>query len=435
MSGSLRLGVNYPTLVRNNGHLPVAKKGMQVTDSCTPFFISNIRMKKIFSREVSLAFKIITKRPRTLEMVLLSMLLALPAMGQKDKNYYTQVVHLTDGTVIRLLPDNISRMGIIKADDYGHMTVGEYLLYSPLKLDSAYSMVGFDTNDENLTYNLWVPTNDAWVSAMTALRPYFFTPEKVVGLDIDNMAESNVKRTVYCNGGINNTYAYGILANLCKSTTAPDGVVATQQVMNGTVTVVDGEVPRSYWLHDLTVNDWSTAATKSFRSVDSVATAPGGNQYAMFSPAGNYVKPDVFVKLPKALSTTYDFYCVLVPENGDICDTVTTARPNILNFELYYGDASGALQTYKFASGADYGANALKNAFTNNPAAIDTLHIGQFTFPVAYEDMDYYHEDEVAPVLCITCPISVFNKAQYATYTRTLRLAAIIMRPIEPQND
>ena len=363
------------------------------------------------------------------------MLAALPAMGQKDKNYYTQVVRLTDSTEIRLLPDDISRMSVIKDDDYGQMTVGEYLLYSPLKLDSAYAAVGFDTNNENQTYSLWAPTNEAWTAAMTAMRPYFFTPGRVAALDINHMYSASNKPAIYCNGGPNNTYADGMLAGLLKTTPAPGDAVATQQVLNGTVTVTGGEVPRTYWLHDLATGDWTTTVTKGINSIDRIATAPGGEQYAMFLPSSDYAKPDVFVMLPKTLSTTYDFYCVLVPENADVCDTVTTARPNILNFELYYGDADGNLQTYKFASGVEYDAKNLKDAFTNSTAAIDTLHLGRFTFPVAYEDMGYYHHDEAAPVMRISCAISVLNRTQMATYTRMLRLAAIIMRPVELQND
>ena len=367
--------------------------------------------------------------------MLLPMLAAQPVMGQKDKNYYTQVVRLTDGTEIRLLPDEIGRMSVIKDNDYGQMTVGEYLLYSPLKLDSAYASVGIDTNNENQTYSMWVPTNEAWTASMTAMRPYFFTPERVAALDIDHMYSSSNKVALYRNGGPNNTYAYGALASIFKTTPAPGDAVATQQVLNGTVTVTADEVPRSYWLHELATGDWTTTPMKVFTATDSIATAPGGEQYAMFYPPTPYSKPDVFVTLPKTLSTTYDFYCVLVPENADVCDTVTTARPNILNFELYYGDADGNLQTYKFASGVEYETKNFKDAFTNSPAAIDTLYLGRFTFPVAYEEMGYYHQDEIAPVMHISSPISVFNKTQMAAYTRTVRLSAIIMRPVELQNN
>ena len=85
------------------------------------------------------------------------------------------MVRLTDGTEIRLLPDEIGRMSVIKDNDYGQMTVGEYLLYSPLKLDSAYAAVGFETNNERISYNLWVPTND--VLGIWELRSLFVSIE------------------------------------------------------------------------------------------------------------------------------------------------------------------------------------------------------------------------------------------------------------------
>ena len=56
MSGGSRYGVNCPTLVRNDGRLPVAKKRMQVVDGCTPFlfrkFSNMVRVKLIFIGDI-----------------------------------------------------------------------------------------------------------------------------------------------------------------------------------------------------------------------------------------------------------------------------------------------------------------------------------------------------------------------------------------------
>ncbi len=244
-------------------------------------------MKNIIARKNFLAPKAIRKGPRILGMLLLSLLAALPVMGQKDKNFYTQVVRLTDGTEIHLLPDDIDRMSVIRDDDYGQMTVGEYLRYSPLKLDSAYATVGYEASFENISYNLWVPTNGAWIASMAAMRPYFFTPKRVVALDIDHMTLASQKKTIYSDGGPNNTYAYGALASLFNTTLAPGDALATQQVQNGTVTVTGSEMPRSYWLHELVTGDWTTTLTRTFNAgADSIATAPGGEQYAIFPPLG-----------------------------------------------------------------------------------------------------------------------------------------------------
>jgi hypothetical protein len=67
------------------------------------------------------------------------------------------------------------------------------------------------------------------------------------------------------------------------------------------------------------------------------------------------------------------------------------------------------------------------SAFTNDPQKTDTVFIGRFTFPVAYSGLgeDYY------PSIRVTSPISVFSSQQLQTYTRDVRIAAILLRPVE----
>jgi hypothetical protein len=66
-------------------------------------------------------------------------------------------------------------------------------------------------------------------------------------------------------------------------------------------------------------------------------------------------------------------------------------------------------------------------AFSNDPTKVDTVFIGRFNFPVNYSGLgeDYY------PSLHVTSPISVFNSTQLATYSRDVRIAAILLRPVE----
>jgi hypothetical protein len=66
-------------------------------------------------------------------------------------------------------------------------------------------------------------------------------------------------------------------------------------------------------------------------------------------------------------------------------------------------------------------------AFLNDPMKTDTIFIGRFTFPVNYRGLgeDYY------PSIRISSPINVFNKTQLETYSRDIRIAAILLRPVE----
>lgn len=156
--------------------------------------------------------------------------------------------------------------------------------------------------------------------------------------------------------------------------------------------------------------------------------------YGWISPGGDRAKPDFCVSLPDAMSTTYNFYVVFLP-SAILADD---ARPNWLNFQLNYCDAKGNTQVYNFSKAY---AEALKTggklpavptkvdgttAFVNDPEKTDTVFIGQFTFPVNYRGLD-----DIYPSIHVTSPISVFNSGQLATYSRDVRIAAILLRPVE----
>lgn len=159
-------------------------------------------------------------------------------------------------------------------------------------------------------------------------------------------------------------------------------------------------------------------------------------RYLWIAPNGDRVKPDFAIQLPGVMSTTYNFYVVFMPSAWP--EIGNDPRPNWLNFELNYCAANGNTAKYFFSKAmadslqsggvlpkAPTAVNA-STAFTNNPEKCDTVFIGQFTFPIAYNGLgDYY------PSIRVTSPISVFSSAQLAAYSRDIRIAAILMRPVE----
>ena len=160
--------------------------------------------------------------------------------------------------------------------------------------------------------------------------------------------------------------------------------------------------------------------------------------FARITPGGDRAKPDFYVALPGVKSATYNFYVVFMP-TAKIAGF--DARPNWLNFQLQYCDATGALRTYNFSKEM---ADSLKSggtlpkiptavnastAFINNPEKTDTVFIGQFTFPVCYDGLS--ENESYYPSLRVTSPISAFNSQQLATYTRDVCIAAILLKPVE----
>ena len=165
-------------------------------------------------------------------------------------------------------------------------------------------------------------------------------------------------------------------------------------------------------------------------------------RYLWIYPTGDYVKPEVFVALPNVMSATYNIYCVFLPAKvmnyygeGDSLLLSSDERPNILNFQLNYTEANGKAATHNFSKkylesgkSSDYNPKSVseETAFTNDPLKTDIIFIGQFTFPVSYYGLEDYN-----PTLHISCPIGVFNKEKMSTYTRDIRIAAIILEPIQ----
>ena len=203
-------------------------------------------------------------------------------------------------------------------------------------------------------------------------------------------------------------------------------------------------------------------ANGSARTISVQLIAPGedlsnlGNNgafsYLLVEPTSGYAKPEINIFLPDVLSTTYEFYCVFSPVYDKSGEVVTL--PNRVIFTLNYSDETGKLKDYVFKDTSEKNqkwfdeyyaacqqsvlatdpkatfskpdANTLAS-FSNDVSRVDTVFIGEFTFPVSY----YGLGDGYCPNIKITSPFSVFNKALLAGFSRDLRIASIILKPKE----
>jgi hypothetical protein len=71
--------------------------------------------------------------------------------------------------------------------------------------------------------------------------------------------------------------------------------------------------------------------------------------------------------------------------------------------------------------------------FSNDPMKVDTVYIGRFTFPISYYGLGT-NSAKICPNIKISSPMSVFNKTLMAGFSRDLRIAAIIAKPLEYVN-
>jgi hypothetical protein len=67
---------------------------------------------------------------------------------------------------------------------------------------------------------------------------------------------------------------------------------------------------------------------------------------------------------------------------------------------------------------------SIEEAFTHNTAKVDTVFIGQFDFEVSYSGLG------ISPSIHISSEILPFS-LEDIDYSRDIRIAAIIMKPVE----
>ena len=335
--------------------------------------------------------------------------------------------------------------------------------------------------NEDSTYTFLMPTNRAYEAMYNKIRQnYNFiattkvqdvaqfasasaTNSKTVTVDAEYLADSLTRRQIVRNLIFSNNDAYnqwvigkGVFSDTLRSTTRtklsnPNELLAQTvkkvEMSNGFAHIVDSIAshPWETYAPEIEISPSRYIVNKFNCSTQSIPVDdPEGIvfgpevknfRYTWIYPNSEYSKPDVFIELPNVNSTTYNFYCVFLPSAIISNDTL----PNILNFQLSYCAANGNLATYNFSKAyADSlltggtlprvpTAVNMTTAFTNDPYKTDTVFIGRFQFPVAYNGLG----DDYRPNIHISNPISVFNKTHMATYTRDMRVASIIMRPVE----
>ena len=143
-------------------------------------------------------------------------------------------------------------------------------------------------------------------------------------------------------------------------------------------------------------------------------------------PEGSNYAPEMDFYLPDVLSTTYDIYAVVVPAIVD-----GSPLPYTLRFDLHYTDANNQPQTGRF-DGETLQTTIAKiskvKAFENDPAKVDTLYIGQFTFPICYYGTD------AAPNIKVMSTLNSFSMSNKTKYDAQIRIANIILRPRNEEN-
>lgn len=339
--------------------------------------------------------------------------------------------------------------------------------------NSLYGSLNARIAHEDSSYTMIMPNNEAWVKAYDKIKPYFNYIQTTIAQDVDAavsatsvpsttvtidnvyMSDSLTKRAIVNNLVFNNNNEYNrwvedptaIYTDTLRTTTRnmlsnPKEILAQtkdkERMSNGYARIVDSLAILSWegWAPELVISPIGRSVTwngsNHIVQVNNPDPTKGTFEYGYINylwvePNSNYSKPELDIKLPGVLSTTYNLYCVIVPPDVDPTDTLTEVRPNQLNFDLSYCNEKGALQqTWTGTNHTTTTSAHFAKQLVNDSSKVDTMFVGTIKFPIAYLGLG----EKMYPNLKITTDFSVFSPLM-RTYTRDLRIAAIILRPVE----
>ena len=353
--------------------------------------------------------------------------------------------------------------------------------------NTLWGMLDARMTNEDSTYTVLMPTNDAWLKSYNKIKSYYnYAPttnaQTFMGgninstpatLTIDNAYWQDsiaslylVNNLFYSNNDIYNQWVEGTPSawgsDTLRSTTRTKlsnprdifrQVRQTVELSNGKAHIVDSLAMYPWETYaperDITPNGQTIArvATGSYTThrvrILNNSREPEDFSYIHVIPSGGYARPELDMFLPGVLSTTYSFYCVFAYPFDDPTVVDSTLLPNRVIFTLSYCNEKGELKEYTFLDESEENITSFQErfnladnntnrttirGFSNNPKLlVDTVYLGDFTFPVCYAGLG----EDYRPNIKITSPFSVFNKNLTAAFTRDLRIAAIILKPKE----
>lgn len=325
-------------------------------------------------------------------------------------------------------------------------------------------------NREDSNYTMLVPTNEAWNKARRQLSSYFnYVPQfefmentsteasekkltTVTLSDLTYLKDSIEHLALVCDLCYNNNIYDNKKLNQLQTgeTLMADSLYGTLETKiyaedsrrlfanarrvdksNGAIWITDSMAMRTWttWNPEIRVEAENQSTLSS--TVNTAGTperwyvAPGtqnpnvsgqlsGNSYIQVTPVSLSSNPGVVFYLPNVRSTTYSVYIVMVP--GNIVSDNIENKPYRFNASMGYATATGKNEDRDRSWLVD-------NYFSNDSTKIDTVYLGDFTFPVAYVGTGPYY-----PYLRVN---SAVTSRERTLYDRNLRIDCIILRPKE----
>ena len=326
-------------------------------------------------------------------------------------------------------------------------------------------------NREDSNYSMIVPTNEAWNRAKATISKYFHyvpsfefmentstTERKKVDVKIrdvkylqDSIVNQMLTASLFFN---NNMYdnrqldapdaatnfhcdsLYSTLSVKLYSEDASRLLENTRRIekSNGWVWLTDDSLRMrtwTVWNPELRIEAENRAIVASAVNVANenepqrIYVAPGtqnpdvtghlsSNAYLDVQPISQSTNPGVVFYFPEIRSTTYSIYMVTVPAN--ITNPRNATKPYRFSVTMGFADESGKNQDGDRSWVAE-------SAFVSDSAQVDTIYLGDFTFPMAYFGTGNYY-----PYLRVNSSVT---SRERANFDRNLRIDCLILRPKE----
>ncbi|MCR5130110.1 MAG: fasciclin domain-containing protein [Prevotella sp.] len=348
--------------------------------------------------------------------------------------------------------------------------------------NSRFSLYSAYINSEDSNYTMVIPTNTAWEKAKNAMKPYFnyipsLTYRENAGAsgssndvaieidDIDYLRDSVMNlslfrglffnNNLYDNGALN-TLATGqrlqvdslVTTSYRRSSTSRQKLYSEDAAAlfegttrvdksNGAIFVTDDSLRVHPWLFwnpmleneaELSTNIGSVSTGRSSIVTISAGTknpaiegTVSNDAYLELSNSTASNNPVVNMYLKNLLSTTYVIYAVILPPT--ITNPAAESKPNAFTAQLFYNRENGSI------AAAPYTFGGTGHVFFSDSSKIDTVCLGEYTFPMAYAHIP----DNPAPYVRITGAVG--RKKEPLTpdesYDRVIRLDCLLAVPKE----
>jgi uncharacterized surface protein with fasciclin (FAS1) repeats len=331
--------------------------------------------------------------------------------------------------------------------------------------NDLYSKYFAYINREDSNYTMLVPTNEAWTKAKEKILQYYqYVPsfeyiEEINGndmtkttvsiRDVDSLTEATVNNML-----VNDLFYNNNLYDNKKLKTLQTGQTLRADSLYSTLgtkiysedaaslfegAVRDDKSNGAMWITDsLRMQPWNTwnpelviQAEGNVMDAVNVSEAKrvyvaSGTQnpdisgrisrdsYLDMPPIAKGAIPSAVFSLPGVRSTTYSIYIVTVPAN--ILSNYYESKPYNFRVSLGYAEKTGKNKDKDKKW-------CLQNEYTSDPTRVDTIYLGDFTFPIAY-----FGTGNTFPYLRVECYI---RSAFIDVYDPNMRFDCIILRPKE----